>query len=272
MASNADKTEENRTRSYRFSRFSLNVADNGGLALLSDGHAVGLTNGELTVLRVLLENRGQFVKTRDLLSCVSQSPRASENLVHGAVRELRRTLHDADLIKTERTKGYCFVGQVKVDEVLETSVHQSNSPEEIILHDTQSPFAMSSANQTGATTDRRRDTFLIVALLVSVAVLVLPFGLAFAAGSWTNVTKQLSFIQALMILVAIGYDLFLANTPRAKTTDMETQRALIAVQQFRRSWRLLLISWCCLYVTLLLSQELALSAGNPTSQWQALQV
>ena len=96
--------------SYQFGRFSLQVADNGSMSLISDGHAVGLTTGELTILRVLLENRGEFVKTKILLNCVTQSPRASENVVHGAVRELRRTLHDAELIKTERMKGYCFTG------------------------------------------------------------------------------------------------------------------------------------------------------------------
>ena len=94
--------------SYQFGRFSLHVAGDASMSLVSDGHAVGLTTGELTILRVLLENRGQFVKTKVLLDCVTQSPRASENVVHGAVRELRRTLHDAELIKTERTKGYCL--------------------------------------------------------------------------------------------------------------------------------------------------------------------
>src|SRR5205814_6108978 len=108
---------------YKFGRFSLNVSDDGSMTLLSDGHAVGLTTGELTILRVLIENRGQFVKTKILLDCVTQSPRASENVVHGAVRELRRTLHDAELIRTERSKGYCFTGHVtvRVDEVHEVA-------------------------------------------------------------------------------------------------------------------------------------------------------
>jgi hypothetical protein len=57
---------------------------------------------------------------------------------------------------------------------------------------------------------------------VSAAVLLLPFGLAFAGGSWRNVTKQLSFIQALMILVAIAYDFFLTNTVRSEDENPET--------------------------------------------------
>ena len=49
--------------------------------------------------------------TEDLLKLVSPSPMASENLVHGAVRGLRRTLNDADLIRNERSKGLCVYRQ-----------------------------------------------------------------------------------------------------------------------------------------------------------------
>jgi DNA-binding winged helix-turn-helix (wHTH) protein len=227
-----------------------------------------LTTGELTILRVLIENRGQFVKTKILLDCVTQSPRASENVVHGAVRELRRTLHDAELIKTERTRGYCFTGEVIVRDQPVDGIGSLPTVDEQIVSGTSE----SATSAEPAATDRRRDTFLVVALLVSAAVLLLPFGLAFAGGSWRDVTKQLGFIQALMILVAIGYDFFLTNTPQRKQPDAETGRALVAVQQLRRSWRLLLTSWCLLYVALLVSQGLALSVGNGTSQWQALQM
>lgn len=260
-------------RSYQFGRFSLHVAGNGVMSLVSDGHAVGLTTGELTILRVLLENRGQFVKTRVLLDCVTQSPRASENVVHGAVRELRRTLHDADLIKTERTKGYCFTGEVQLqegDSAVEPPFSSDRPDATNVGAGGEQPAT--AELEIGPARERGRDTFLIVALLVSVSVLLLPFGLAFAGGSWRNVTKQIGFIQALMILVAIAYDFFLTSAVGSTAVDTEKQRALIAVQQLRRSWRLLLASWCLLYVALLLSQGLTSSGTNPTSLWQALQI
>jgi DNA-binding winged helix-turn-helix (wHTH) protein len=253
--------------SYLFGRFCLRVAPDASMTLLSDGRAVGLTTGELTILRVLLENRGQFVKTKVLLDCVTQSPRASENIVHGAVRELRRTLHDAELIKTERTRGYCFTGDVTVDD---QAVEVANSPITDGVVDARNVRASPDEHLTDR--DKRRDTFFIVALLVSAAVFLLPFGLAFAGGSWQNVTKQVGFIQALMILVALGYDFFLTSTSAVNREAVETRRALLAVQQLRRSWRLLLASWCLLYVALLVSQGLALSSANATAQWQALQV
>ena len=254
-----------RACAYEFGRFHLHVDDNGQMSLRSHGQTIGLTAGELTILRVLLENRGQFVKTRTLLDCVTQSPRASENIVHGAVRQLRRTLNDVQLIKTERSKGYCFTGSVAV-----STGDGSNFVDSRSAVDQVATAAGGPTEQTEMA-NRRRDHFLIVALLVGTAVLLLPFGLAFATGSWRSVTKQVGFIQALMILVAIGYDYFLANNPRPKDNDAETRRAVIAVQQFRRCWRLLLSSWCCLYITLLFSQGLSPTEGAP-AHWQTLQV
>lgn len=248
--------------SYQFGRFRLHVAENGNMCLRSHGQVIALTTGELTILRVLLEHRGQFVKTRTLLDCVTQSPKASENIVHGSVRQLRRTLNDAELIKTERSKGYCFTGTVSITTgELAERVDSGGT----VQQNTATLYQVANAN-------RRKDPFLIIALLVSMAVLLLPFGLAFAAGSWQSVTKQIGFIQSLMILVAICYDYFLANSPVPKDSNGETRRALIAVQQFRRFWRLLLASWCCLYVTLLFSQGLSWSAANTSSHWQTLQV
>src|SRR5215510_1516954 len=240
--------------SYVFGRFQLKVGENGNTTLFSEGHPVALTTVALTVLRVLLENHGSYVRTKQLLDSVSQSPDATENMVHGAVHELRRTLNDPGLIKTERLKGYCFTGAVSEHPKSETGQNRS-------FHD----------QNVRPEADKRRDPFVIVALLVSAAVLLLPFGLAFASDSWSNVTRQLGFIQALMILVALGYDFYLSDSRVSRPVDPENQRAFIAAQQFRRSWRLLLASWCSLYFTLLLSLRFAPAGGNnPSWQWQVL--
>src|ERR1041385_8693780 len=100
------------SRVYQFGRFYLRIEENGQ-TLFSDGHIVALSTAESTILRVLLEQNGDFVKTEDLLKSISPSPMASENLVHGAVRGLRRTLNDADLIKNERSRGYSFTGEIE---------------------------------------------------------------------------------------------------------------------------------------------------------------
>ena len=249
--------------SYAFGRFQLKVAENGNTSLFSEGHPVPLTTVALTVLRVLLENHSDYVRTKQLLDSASQSPHATENMVHAAVHELRRTLNDASLIKTERLKGYCFTGEV--------SKHASDELDVTTATVERIDHAQDISTETSS--DKRRDPFVVVALLVSAAVLLLPFGLAFASDSWTNVTGQLGFIQALMILVGLGYDFYLSDTREATRIETENPRAFIAVQQFRRSWRLLLASWSSLYFALLLSLRFAPAAGdNPPWQWQALQI
>ena len=97
--------------SYRFGRFRIEV-DESGSRLFSDEHPIALSTAESTILLVLLQRNGEFVKTEELLKLISSSPMASENLVHGAVRGLRRTLNDADLIRNERSKGYSFTAEV----------------------------------------------------------------------------------------------------------------------------------------------------------------
>jgi hypothetical protein len=172
---------------------------------------------------------------------------------------LRRALNDVDLIKSEWSKGYCFTGAVerKPDDVpneipgppVPPLIEQVEPPasEDIHPSDSVSPtaLAMSGDHQpiTGEVNrDARRNPFVVVALLVSAPVVLLPFGLVFFGGDWQSLPRQLGFIQALMILVAIGYDFYFSDNRDSRDADTETRRALFAVQQLRRFWRLLLIS------------------------------
>ena len=243
--------------SFYFGRFQLKVEQNVP-RLFADGNAIALSTAESTILRVLLEKCGEFVKTEELLKSIAPASIASENLVHGAVRGLRRTLNDADLIKNERSKGYCFTGVVRRDED-RPPVSEATTA---IPNRAGRPQAVES-----------RDPFVVVALLVTAPVVLLPFGLVLFGGNWDSLPRQLGFIQALMILVAIAYDFYFAGAPPSRPATNETDRALLAVAQLRRFWRLLLASWCCLYITLPFSQWLAPASANATSwQWQALQV
>src|SRR5439155_4879350 len=126
-----------------------------------------------------LEKRGQFVKTEDLLKCVSPSSTASENIIHGAVRGLRRTLNDADLIKTERSKGYCFTGAVQrrsddgSDEVLSEPIPAVIGPAEPPPsedHNGVSPIGLNVSDDNQPVTrevalNAARNPFVVVALL-----------------------------------------------------------------------------------------------------------
>jgi hypothetical protein len=217
---------------------------------------------------VLLEQNGEFVKTDELLKCISQSPVASENLVHGAVRGLRRTLNDADLIKNERSKGYRFAGDFERRAGLDvSSVIDPVGAEDF-------PAARLVSHEKISDRESKRDPFVVVALLVTAPVILLPFGLFFFGGNWESLPRQLGFIQALMILVALGCDLYFSDNRLSVAGDNETRRGLLAVQQLRRFWRLLLVCWCCLYIVLPFSQWFPPPVGGqaPSAQWQALQI
>jgi DNA-binding winged helix-turn-helix (wHTH) protein len=275
MASSDIKLDERTTPlgySYLFGRFQLKVA-NSHLTLWSDGRAIALSIAESTILRVLLDKPGEFVKTDDLLNSVTRSSKASENIVHGAVRGLRRTLNDADLIKTERSKGYCFTGEVERRTGDESPDVFLSEPNSALINSVQ-PAATNQSRSREPTAERRRDSFAVVAALVSAPVVLLPFGLLFFGGNLESLPNQLGFIQALMILVALGYDFYFSEQRESRSADPETRRASVAVQQLRRCWRLLLATWCCLYLTLPFSQWFAPTSPGltPSLRWEALQV
>ena len=256
--SEPDNTPGTSGHAYAFGRFLFQVDDNSQ-TLLSEGHVIALSTAESTILRVLLEQNGDFVKTEDLLKSISPSPMASENLVHGAVRGLRRTLNDADLIRNERSRGYSFTGECEKRQLTTEELHGSTTT--TIVPQTER-------------TRPPRDSFVAVALLVTAPVVLLPFGLILFGGNWESLPRQLGFIEALMILVALAYDFyFLTGRPHAETNS-EVQRASLAVRQLRRFWRLLLVSWCSLYLTLPFSQWFAPTASTQAAawQWQAVQV
>lgn len=255
--------------SYHFGRFRFQI-DEGGSRLFSDKNPVALSTAESTILQMLLERNGEFVKTEELLKSISPSSMASENLVHGAVRGLRRTLNDADLIKNERSRGYCFTGEVRRNQ---SDVARPAWSEATTAIPNRSDLAVGDSAPAQTQTAKGPDPFVVVALLVTAPVVLLPFGLVLFGGNWESLPRQLGFIQALMILVAIAYD-FYFSVDREKDSDTETTRATLAVQQLRRFWRLLLASWCCLYITLPFSQWVGPPGigQSPSSQWQALQV
>ena len=254
---------------YVFGRFLFHVEENSQ-TLFSEGHVVALSTAESTILRVLLEQNGDFVKTEDLLKYTSPSPMASENLVHGAVRGLRRTLNDADLIRNERSRGYSFTGKFEKRPIMIEDLRASAITTDI----PEAKLSVPVRHENEGRARPQRDSFIAVALLVTAPVVLLPFGLIFFGGNWESLPRQLGFIEALMILVALAYDFYFLAARSHAEMNAEVQRASLAVRQLRRFWRLLLVSWCLLYLTLPFSQWFAPMAATQTAawEWQAVQV
>src|ERR1044072_4557319 len=175
--------------SYVFGRFRLQIEANGQ-TLFAEANPIPLSTAESTILRVLIERRGEFVKTEDLLKSISSSPMASENLLHGAWRGLRRTLNDTELIKNERSRGYSFTGHVEKgsDQIVEPASTDNAS------------LKLADGSITSVARQRERvrprDPFVVVALLVTAPVVLLPFGLGLFGGSWERLPGELGFIRA----------------------------------------------------------------------------
>ena len=267
--SEPEKSPGSSGHAYAFGRFLFQIEENEQ-RLISEGHVVALSTAEATILRVLLEQNGDFVRTEDLLKSISPSPMASENLVHGAVRGLRRTLNDADLIRNERSKGYSFTGKCEKRRLTVEDLHRSTSTTLV----PQAKPAITAEREQKGRGPTSRDSFVAVALLVTAPVVLLPFGLILFGGNWESLPRQLGFIEALMILVALAYDFYFLTGRHHAETNAEVQRAELAVRQLRRFWRLLLASWCLLYLTLPFSQWFApvTLAQAAAWQWQAVQV
>src|SRR2546423_11461846 len=159
MSAQETKSEEAigvRRDSFEFGRFQFHI-DQNGATLTSGGRLISLSTAESTILRALLEKQGEFVTTEELLKLVSPSPMASENLVHGAVRGLRRTLNDAELIRNERSRGYAFTGNVARRLQQRSRDMSSTSP-------TPTPKFGSHVEARPST---GRDAFIVVALIVT---------------------------------------------------------------------------------------------------------
>ncbi len=278
--------------SYVFGRFRLKMVDDRATELTAEGKVVGLSMNELTVLGALLAKPGEPVKPGELLDSVSKSPEASANLVHQAVSALRRTLNNNDLIITERLKGYYFAGEVIVvpdselppepipepisDPTPEPiSDPSSDPPSEPIIEPAPEPIPapnpepapdldpvpVSEPSPT-ATPNKQRDPFVAIAILVSAPIFILPFALAVAGVRLDSIGKQIGIIQALVILVGLGFDFSFSDDRVSPGEDHETKRARIAVQQLRRSWRLLLACWCALYIAVPFSHLLAQASSG----------
>jgi DNA-binding winged helix-turn-helix (wHTH) protein len=234
-----DQSSGTHGQRYAFGRFLFQIDENSQ-TLFSEGHAVSLSTAESTILRVLLERNGEFVKTEDLLKYISPSPMASENLVHGAVRGLRRTLNDADLIRNERSKGYSFTGNCEKRRMTTEDLRGSTST---VLPEAKPGAAARREEPLHPRT--QRDSFVAVALLVTAPVVLLPFGLILFGGNWESLPRQLGFIEALMILVALAYDFYFLEGGIHAEMNGEVRRATLAVRQLRRLWRLCLCPGVC---------------------------
>ena len=88
--------------------------------LLRGRYEIPLRPKSLAVLRYLLERAGQLVRKEELLEAVWPESYATDVLLKGCVKEIRRALNDDPakprFIETAHRRGYRFIGQVARNE------------------------------------------------------------------------------------------------------------------------------------------------------------
>ncbi|HKR00272.1 MAG TPA: winged helix-turn-helix domain-containing protein [Pyrinomonadaceae bacterium] len=99
--------------SYLFDRYRLSIARK---ELLYEDHPIPLNRTQFEILRILVENQGEFVGKERLVADVCGNSTAGANTIEQAVYDLRGKLHDAAdasrFIETKRRMGYRFVMNV----------------------------------------------------------------------------------------------------------------------------------------------------------------
>lgn len=99
---------------YVFDRYRLSVARK---EFLDETHPIPLNRTQFEILRILVENHGEFVNKERLVSEVFGNSTAGSNTVEQAVYDLRGKLHDAAdesrFIETRRRMGYRFIADVR---------------------------------------------------------------------------------------------------------------------------------------------------------------
>jgi Tol biopolymer transport system component/DNA-binding winged helix-turn-helix (wHTH) protein len=105
-------------QSYRFDDV---VVDPSGFRVIRAGKPVDLEPKALSVLILLIENRGRLVDKRELIHAVWGDSFVTDNVLSRAIAQLRKGLADgakeARYIETVPTRGYRFVAEVSVDDV-----------------------------------------------------------------------------------------------------------------------------------------------------------
>ncbi|HEV7395677.1 MAG TPA: winged helix-turn-helix domain-containing protein [Pyrinomonadaceae bacterium] len=100
--------------SYIFGRYRLHVGESNQLTLFSDEREVKIRTVEAVILCLLLQEPGKVRTTIWLLDAVNRSSNATENLVHGAIKGLRKALNDEEIIKNEWGVGYYLTYKVEI--------------------------------------------------------------------------------------------------------------------------------------------------------------
>jgi DNA-binding winged helix-turn-helix (wHTH) protein len=258
---------------YLFESFRLTVAGKF-VKLVRDGHEVNLEPDQAKVLQLLVENYGNSVKKRVLLTYIRREEDANFGPVYTAISDLRRILADpkeeSRLIQTV-PDGYQFSASVKKSPVRNQNDAGIDQPQR--RSDTNQQVPAIRAGEK-----RQRENFFeewirgsgeVISRLLFICVIAtvaISIGLAF--GLDPNTAKvAASGAQCAVILIALLHSVRwkgakeialqdISAEPLIKQAgfenfaDFESDRENLesALRQYTKYWRWLLLSWVPLYL------------------------
>ena len=282
------------SENYLFDRFCLSTRPgvNGvsEIKLYFDGSPQILTSHESKTLGILVKKRGEFIDTKTLADEVcGHSSQADENTIHVAIRGLRRIFRDpvkgGKFIKNERSRGYCFLAEVRrvrdeeLDEVIRTQA-EGRVAEAARQVDETTPLRAGGEEADAArpvvanvTPEDLKDQVIsfrelwlsagklmrwvirlgvVATMAVSVAVII---------RGWQNVTLYVSIPQLFMLLFALAYVLpgprglhedfrKAAGFDDPREGDDARHIAEKALGRYTIYWRGILATWLLLYFCL----------------------
>jgi pimeloyl-ACP methyl ester carboxylesterase/DNA-binding winged helix-turn-helix (wHTH) protein len=128
------------TRSYEFGDFRV---DGDKKILLHHGKHIHLPPKVFDTLLLLVENNGHLVEKDEILQVVWENRFVEENNLQQHISFLRKTLGDADLIKTVPKRGYRFTAPIRVVETETSSVQQLTEMQSFIFQKPKTHYAKS---------------------------------------------------------------------------------------------------------------------------------
>ncbi|HEX8847362.1 MAG TPA: winged helix-turn-helix domain-containing protein [Pyrinomonadaceae bacterium] len=262
---------------YLFDRYRLNIVSK---EFLYEDHPIHLNRTQFEILRILVENHGEFVKKDKLVNDVFGNSSVGPNTIEQAIYDLRGKLHDAAgesrFIETGRRMGYRFVANLR--RVSGEDLDQDSNPALEAQAEEERPALAPHAEENvavrsaGGGTITFRDWIRgpdksVKLVLVACVILTVAISTAGITSEWAK--PFVSTAQFFVILIAFvpflrepkGFrrqgpfedDRFSEEIRKATGYDdarewNEAQEiAQTALEQYTRCWQFLLVSWLVLY-------------------------
>jgi len=240
------------------------VLDVTARRLLAGKEDVEIHENAFLLLTHFARHANKVIKNEELKRAVWGNKKVKDDSLVACIKEIRRALDNERSIENQHGRGYIFrnpkaiefpapnalsaseiIPQTQLyvrvgtdDGQAETKSENRRSP---VFQTSQRVSAEGTTVEDNSTLTRNEFSFLAYTV-VGISTLFL-LGLA-RAQQW-HASERLAYFETTLILGGIAYNV--RRVYLFRKSDLVTDHAHSAVQQFQIFWTLLLLSWLCLY-------------------------